>query len=87
MTSRWLVELERDDESTLHRRLESAGAAPVPTFRPTSLPAARGGAPTVIMLVELAPADAARVRALPGFLGMVPDLALAPVDPTRNRTR
>lgn len=76
---RWLVELAPGpaDEATLRKRLLEAGAAIIPTFRPQSLPGPRG--PSLIWLIELAAADEARVRALPEFVGMVPDLALAPL--------
>lgn len=76
---RWLVELALGpaDEATLRKQLTEAGAAIVPTFSPQSLPGPRG--PSLIWLINLAAADEARVRALPNFIGMVPDLALAPL--------
>jgi hypothetical protein len=76
---RWLVELSlgpAGDVKGLRERLTAAGAALVPTFRPLSLPGPRGT--SLVWLVELAAADEARVRALPEFVGMVPDLAIAP---------
>lgn len=79
---RWLVEItvgpERE-EAAICRLLAAAGASMVSTFRPVSLPATGDRGASLVLLIELAsPADAAGVRALPGFVEMRADSVVAP---------
>lgn len=81
-TRRWLVELATApgvDEAAYRDRLLEVGAAAVPEFTPVAMSPRAGGEPSLVFLVQIErPADEARVRALPGFVGMVED---APVGP------
>jgi hypothetical protein len=83
---RWLVEFELEvgtDVDRVRAGLVALGVTVVPEYRPVPMAAGPGRAATVVLLVETADAPAeARVRAMAGLRGMVPDLSLRPAKET-----
>lgn len=81
---RWLVELELRPGATagtLRAALAAVGVVPAPDLEPVPMSAAPGRGPSLVFTVDLTdPAVAGRIRALPEFRSMSPDLALGPAD-------
>lgn len=79
---RWLAELELlpgETPESLRAALVAAGAKLAPHCEPVPMSGGPERGPSLVFAVEFSDREvAARIRALPGFCGLSPDLPLGP---------